>query len=232
MILINLLPPELRKRGAEFQFNPIMAGGVGGLALCVVVLFGFLWLRGELATANDILADKNTELEAKTAQAKVVTERQALIADFEKRRDTLFGLLGRKMYWARTIDEFSKQITGEWSQPGFKVSAGDLTISYIPTEKRAGGADEVRASFRWRYKIVGEENQKSGDYINSFFKTIEKGPFWASQGFISKPDDRYDGDRPRWNPGIKRVIVEGGVDWQRVKLSEFMKKGVKTPRGK
>ena len=231
MILINLLPPELRKRRAEFQFNPIMAGGIGGLAVAALALVGFLWLKSELTRANNLLADLNVELETKTAQAKVVQERQALIAQFESRRDTLFSLLGRKLYWARTIDDFSKQLTGEWSQPGFKVSAGDLTISDIPTEKRAGGPEEVRASFRWRYKIVGDENQKSGDYINSFFKTIERGEFWAKQGFISKPDDRYDGDRPRWNATIKKVIVEGGVDWQRVKLAEFMKKGVKTPRG-
>jgi len=231
MILINLLPPEMRKRRTEFQFNPIMGGLAAGIAVSVLALLGFLWLRGELKTSEGILADKQAELETKTAQATAVEERRSLIAQFEKRRDDIFGLLGRKLYWARTIDDFSKQLTGEWSQPGFKVSAGDLTISDIPTEKRPGAPDEVRASFRWRYKIVGDENFKSGDYINSFFKTIENGDFWARHGFISKPDDRYDGDRPRWNAAIKKVIVEGGVDWQRVKLAEFMKKGAKPPRG-
>lgn len=232
MILINLLPPELRRRKAEFQFNPMMAGAAGGLVAVLLMVGVFFWVKGRLEIANQTLDQRNEDLAMKTAQAAAVAEREALIAAFESRRDTLFGLLGRKMYWARTIDEFSKQLTGEWNESGFRVSAGDLTVSELPsTGERRGGAEEVRASFRWRYKIVGDVNQKSGDYIKSFFKTIEKGEFWSGQGFVGKPEERYDGDRPRWNDDIKKVIVEGGLDWQRVKLAEFMKKGAKAPQG-
>lgn len=231
MIIINLLPPELRKRKTEFQFNPMMGGGVAGAVVCVLALCVFLWLKARVAESTLILEEKTATLAEKTAQAQAVTEREALIAAFENRRDTIFGLLGRKMYWARTIDEFAKQIAGEWTQPGFQVSSGDLTITDLPTEKRAGGPNEARASFRWRYKIVGDVNTKSGDYINSFFKTMERSAFWSSQGFVGKPDALYDGDRPRWNEKIKKVIVEGAVDWQRYKVAEFMKKGVKTPQG-
>lgn len=230
MIIINLLPPELRRRKFEFQFNPMMGGGIAGAVAVLLMLVAFLWLRSELAAAQDLLSEKNAELAEKTAKAEAVIQRKALIAAFEKRRDTVFSLLGRKMYWARTIDEFAKQLSGEWSQPGFVVSAGELTITDIPTEKRAGAAEEVRASLRWRYKIIGDVDQKSGDYIKSFFDTIEKGPFWVEQGFVGKPDDRYEGDRPRWNGEVKKIIVEGALDWQRFKLAEFMKKGVKTPR--
>jgi len=231
MIIINLLPPEMRRRKAEFSFNPMMGGAIGGAIACLLMLGAFLWVKGRVANATAVLEERTIILGEKTILAQAVLDRQATIAAFENRRDTIFALLGRKMYWARTIDEFSKQLTGEWSISGFKVSAGALTITDIPTEKRAGGAEEVRASFRWRYKIVGDVNTKSGEYINSFYKTILTGPFWTTQGFIGKPEENYDGDRPRWDAGINKVIVEGGVDWQRYKLAEFMKKGAKSPVG-
>lgn len=236
MILINLLPPELRKRKTNIQFNPMMAGAAAGLLVSLVALAFFLWIKLKLLPdANAFLAEKQDELAVKTAQAEEVKKLEAQIADFENRRDTLFTLLGRKMYWARTIDEFSRQLTGEWSVPGFQVSAGDLTLAEIASPRKAAGAkgpEEVLWSFRWRYKIVGTEDQKSGDYIQSFFKTIERSPFWSDHGFVGKPEDRYDGDRPRLNDRIGKVIVEGGLDWQRMKLAEFSTtKGAKSPQG-
>jgi len=30
---------------------------------------------------------------------------------------------------------------------------------------------------------------------------------------------RYDGDRPRWNKALQKVVVEGNLDWQRTKVA-------------
>ena len=231
MIIINLLPPEMRRRKAEFALNPMVGGAIGGAIACLLMLGAFLWVKGRVANATAILEDRTAVLAEKTILAQAVLDKKASIAAFENRRDAIFALLGRKMYWARTIDEFSKQIAGEWSIPGFKVSAQSLTISDLPTEKRAGGAEEVRASFRWQYKIVGDVLTKSGEYNKSFYSTVQNGPFWNTQGFIGKTDERYLGDRPIWDDNIKKVIIVGAVDWQRFKLAEFMKKGAKTPVG-
>jgi hypothetical protein len=232
MILINLLPPELRKRKTDFHFNPIMAGAVVGLALSILAVLGFFWLKSEVTASTRLLVTKKAELTKKTAEAAVVTEKKGQIAKFENRRDALAKLLGAKMYWARTLDEWATMVTGDWSQAGFTVSAKNLTISQVAVPRRAGNAqEEVRASFRWEYKIMGEDRQKSGDYVNSFFKTIEKGKFWSSQGFDGKPDDLYTGDRPSFIEKIKRVIVVGSLDWQRVKVIDVKKSGAKPPQG-
>lgn len=223
MILINLLPPELRRRRST-SLNPMFAGTVGGGLLVLLAIGGYGWLKfSRMPYAEAELARLQTDLAEKTAKADAVLKREAIIVEFEKRRDNILALINRKVYWARTIDDFANLLAGQWSIDGFHVRAQELTISEMsdrPNPGAAGkkGATDVRYSFKWRYKILGDED-RSGDYINSFFKTVEHGRFWSENGFVGKPEERYDGDRPRWNGDLQKVVVEGNLDWQRLKLA-------------
>jgi len=222
MILINLLPPELRKR-ASTGISPLFAGAVGGGVLVLLMASAFLWLQfSRLPKAEQIVVERTQELGEKTIVADRVLALKATIIDYENRRDSILALINRKVYWARTIDEFSSLLTGQWSVEGFQVSVQDMTMAEIPGDPKA--PDNVRCSFRWRYKLIGGED-RSGDYINSFFKTIELSRFWIDHGFVDKPDLGYDGDRPRWNPQLQKVVVEGTLNWERLKIA--LKPGTK-----
>lgn len=216
MILINLLPPELRKRAAT-GISPVFAGAVGGGLAVLLAITAFVWLQFfRLPAAEHERAERTTELAEKTAQADRVLALEAQIVEYEKRRDSILALINRKVYWARTVDEFASLLTGQWSVDGFRVSAQDLTFAELASDPKK--SDEVRCSYRWRYKLLGDED-RSGDYINSFFNTIQRSRFWTEHGFVAKPDSGYIGDRPRWNTELQKVIVEGNLDWVRVKIA-------------
>src|SRR5687768_3708325 len=101
MILINLLPPEMRKRAAT-GISPVFASAIGGGLLVALALAGFLWLQFvRLPNAERVLAERTTELAEKTAKANEVLALEAQIIEYEKRRDDILALINRKVYWAR-----------------------------------------------------------------------------------------------------------------------------------
>jgi hypothetical protein len=225
MILINLLPPELRKRHVG-SVSPVFFAAIGGGVLNLVLLASWAYLKFKVVPAlEEEVGAKTTILEQKTVDADRVIAKKATINDFETRRNYIVSLINRKVYWARTLDEFATQLTPgatpetpPWTVEGFDVRVQDISITELGGEKRAGGAPEdVRFGFRWRYKIVGNQRDRSGDYVRSFFKTIETGRFWREQAFEGKPEDRYLGDKPVWNDKIAKVIVDGSLDWVRHK---------------
>jgi hypothetical protein len=69
----------------------------------------------------------------------------------------------------------------------------------------------------WHYKLMGDERQRGGDYINAFFNTIKSSPFWSEQSFVGKPEDTYGGDHPSWNTELQQLVIEGPLSWMRVK---------------
>nr|MBA2521720.1 hypothetical protein [Solirubrobacterales bacterium] len=198
---------------------------VGGGLLNLVLLGTWAYLKFKVLPDLEKQRDDKTELLAKkTTDAERVSAKEAQITEFQDRRNLIVALLGRKVYWARTLDEFANQLTGAgdtpaWTVPGFDVRVQSLDIAELGAggDRRGGAAEEVRFGFRWRYKIVGEQKDRSGDYVRSFFKTIESGRFWTEQNFEGKPEDRYLGDKPVWNDRIAKVLVDGSLDWVRRK---------------
>ncbi len=221
MILINLLPPELRKRhgGLSPAFLSVVAGGGACLLLALLWLY-LLWIR--IPNAERVIADKNADLAAKTVQAEAVLKIEREITEAKDRYDQIVGMMTKKVYWARTIDEFATLLNGPYTIPNFDVRCQEITISEsagLPGDRRGGSADNAVAfNVSWRYKLLGKERPLAGDYINSFFNTIKGSKFWDEHGFVGKPDATYRGDTPRMNKNIGRVVVEGNLDWQRVKV--------------
>jgi len=219
VILINLLPPELRKRrgGVSPVFLSIVVGGAANAAA-----IGFwVWIAYFRIPAAQQLQAKLTQDELdKGKQAAVVTAMEQEIVNNQARRDTIVGLTARKVYWARTMDDFAQTMDGPWiNQSGFEVCISDLSFREgVGTSGRANEAQEIVFDFRIRYKIVGASLVESGQYVKSFYSTIEKSPFWINYGFQGKPEEGYTGDTPRWNSTIGRVMVELPADWRRVQV--------------
>jgi hypothetical protein len=231
MILINLLPPELRRRGGGI--SPVFASLVGGGIVNGLLLLFYAWVTFiRIPAAKAELAQRQQELTDKTTLANAVNERKNLIAEFEARRDLVMRLLASKVFLARNLDDFANLLTGtfqistpngNWVDiPDLRVRALELQIKDVAQagQTNAQKVTEVSYSFRWKYQIVGEQQQRSGDYVKSFFESIERSPFWKGYGkdaFIGKPIDPYLGDQPVWVPEIQRLVIEGSLEWRRRK---------------
>lgn len=226
MILINLLPPELRRRqsGVSPMFISVVAGGGACLLLLVIYLY-VQFVR--IPASQAFLEAKKQELEEKTKLANEVLELEKQIDEARERRQKIVGLMLRKVYWARTIDEFATLLNGPWLTPGFDVRCLNLAVNEgaAPGDRRtAGGPDTVNYQVVWGYKLLGKERPLAGDYIKSFFETINSSKFWTEQGFVEKPDKNYFGDTPRMNTQIGRVVIEGTLTWNRVKVIKELKR--------
>src|SRR3954471_16419673 len=185
MILINLLPPELRRRqgGLSPAFLSVVAGG--GVCVLLAMLWLYLiWIR--IPNAERVIADRNADLAAKTIQANEVLKLEAEITEAKDRYDQIVGMMTKKVYWARTVDEFATLLSGPYTIPNFDVRCQEITITEsagVPGNNRRGGAlgaGEAGIAFNvsWRYKLLGKERPLAGDYIKSFFDTIKGSKFW------------------------------------------------------
>ena len=245
MILINLLPPELRKRGGGV--SPVFASVVGGGVVNGLLLLFFLYVQFvRLPAAVKLLNDKTAELDTKTLQADAVLKRKEVIASFEARRDRVLDLLASKMFLARNLDDFANLLAGKWAlssqnggtieQAGVEVRALDLSIKEATggtTENRGPSkTSEVVYAYKWKYQIVGPIQDRSGDYVKAFFYTIENSPFWrgysAKDGFMDKPETPYLGDHPEWVPEIQRSVIENSIEWKRRKVVDLTPKPKKS----
>ena len=222
MILINLLPPEMRKK--QGNVNPLVYGIAACYLAALIPVGTWAWLKySRLPYATQELERVNLDLEQKTAEASAVEALEGQIAEFEAHRDEVVGLLARKVYWARTINDFANHLDGPDGTPwkGFDVCCTELTIQPVNIPREGGGAakreESVAVGFRGRYKLLGLERDKAGDYVRDFFFSTEASKFWAQTGFMGKPEATYRGDTPDWKPGISRVSVEFTLDWVRLK---------------
>lgn len=218
MILINLLPPELRKK--DRHSDPLVIGWAVALATAFIPVGLWAWVHyGRLPQAQRILEEEKVVLEQRIAEAAIVEKERAQIKEFEVHRDLVVGLLARKVFWARTLDEFIDHLTGPgW--PGFEVSCTDLQIAPAVAAAGRGGradADLERFSFRAKFRLLGDQSDKAGDNINAFFSRTEASTFWTRNGFLDKPELSYAGDKPEWRKEIDRVAVDMTIEWVRAK---------------
>jgi hypothetical protein len=217
MILINLLPSEMRKK--QGNSNPLVYAVAACYLVALVPAGTWAWLKySRLPEAVATLDQRNVELDQKTNEAAAVDAMRGQIAEFEAHRDSIVGLLARKVYWAKALDDFANHLNGPGGTPwqGFDVCCTELTI--LPQSGAVSKAGErVSVGFRGRYKLVGMERDKAGEYVRDFFLTTENSKFWAATGFQGKPELTYRGDTPEWKSKINRVTVEFTLDWVRVK---------------
>jgi len=219
MILINLLPPELRKRSTSY--NPAALGWVAAMAACFLLFLfcGYVHWK-KLPEAERIQEEKQTELDEKTKIAAEVLKKEEEITALKERKDKLNELIGRKVYWAHTLDDFANLLASDFPG-GFHVRCLDLNIS--PGAERRGEGPTY--SFRGRYQMVGDDKQKMGEYLHAMFRTFGTSTFWKQDGFIGKPEDSYIGDRPTVNVTIGKAINSLNLEFQRAKPTAKPKAG-------
>ncbi|MBA3707923.1 MAG: hypothetical protein H0W83_03770 [Planctomycetes bacterium] len=218
MILINLLPPELRKSASGI--NPIVVTIAAGASVCLLLLCFLGWIRFvKIPGAQKINDQKQAELITVREQADQVEQIRAQITEHLARRDALLNQLGKKVYWAHTLDDFVNLLGGNW--PGFAVRCLDLTTAPIGGERKG----ESTNSFKVRLQVVGDERTKSGDYIKAFFHKVTDSTFWKQNGFLGKAEDTYYTDKPVWNPTLGKVIIFFNLEFQRVKSINKPKAG-------
>jgi hypothetical protein len=217
MILINLLPPELRKK--RVGINPVVvSAGVGGLA--AVLLAGFLaYLHLErIPKSNGVLADTQARLEDAKRQAEDVAAKKARIAEVKQQCDKVNELLAQKVYWARTLDDFANMLTVKWPDQSFDARCTDLSVA-PRTEAGAGaarGKGGIAYTVKAKFKFTGTREDEVGDYINAFFRIVRESEFWK-RGFTGNPNDVYRADTRVWNESIKRVVFELPLEFTRMK---------------
>lgn len=223
MILINLLPPEMRKKHGDT--NPLVYAIAACYIAALIPVGTWAWLKYDrMPHAAQVLEETNADLEQKTAMAAQVEALEAEITEFQTHRDMIVGLLARKIFWAHTIDDFANHLDGPGGVPwkGFEVCCTELTIQPMSATGAVAGAarakdEAVSAGVRGRYKLVGVEADKAGDYVRDFFIGTEASKYWQQNGFIGKPELTYRGDTPDWKKNIDRVTVEFALDWTRTK---------------
>jgi hypothetical protein len=218
MILINLLPPELRKRSTTY--NPLVLVFIGEMAACLLIFCFCAWVHwGKIKEAEELRDAKQEELDHKTQQAQAVLDKEAQIAELEERQGKLRDLLGRKVYWAHTLDDFANLLSSEF--PGFHVRCLGLDITPA-SDKRAEG---MLYSFRARFQVLGDDKTKVGEYIHTMFRTFASSTFWKQDGFVGKPEDSYPGDRPGFNEKINKVTDSLNLEFKREKPKAKTKAG-------
>ena len=226
MILINLLPPELR-RSRSSGVNPVVLAAAAGIAIVLGLASTWAWVEfGRIRIAETLLAQRDVELVEATARADKVKAIDLQITQFEKLHQTITRLITRKVFWARTLDDFANLLaqTGDnrWTREGYEVRCTGLTIAPAVAAAAGRGAttagESVSFSFRATFKIVGEQRDQAGDYVQSFFQTVDLSRFWREHGFIGNAEEPFKGDSPKVVADIGRVVTDLPLEWRRVKI--------------
>ena len=225
MILINLLPPELR-RSRSSGVNPVMLAAAAGIAVVLGLACTWAWIEfGRIRVAQELLVKREEELVEATARADKVKAIDQQIASFEKLHQTITGLITRKVFWARTLDDFASLLAqhgdNRWTREGYEVRCLGLTIApgatAGPTRGGAKAGESVAFSFRASFKIVGDQRDQAGDYVQSFFRSVEMSRFWRENGFVGRAEDPFKGDTPRAILGLAKISTDLPLEWRRVK---------------
>lgn len=227
MILINLLPPELR-RSRRSGVNPVILAAAAGVVIVLGLAGTWAWVEfSRVKAATATLAQLDTDLLAATARADKVRAIDKEIAAAEALHGTITRLITRKVFWARTLDDFcnllAQQGENRWTREGYEVRCTGLTIApvaatAVKTRGKSTGGESVSYSFRANFKIVGEQRDQAGDYVRSFFQSVDLSRFWREHGFIGNAEDPFRGDSPRVVADIDRIVTDLPLEWRRVKV--------------
>ena len=133
MILINLLPPELR-RSRSSGINPVVLAAAAGIVIVLAAAATWAWIEfSRIRAAEELLAKREQELVVATAAADKVKAIDQQISQFEKLHQTITSLITRKVFWARTLDDFASLLAqhgdNRWTREGYEVRCTGLTIA-------------------------------------------------------------------------------------------------------
>ena len=67
-----------------------------------------------------------------------------------------------------------------------------------------------------QFQIYGNDFDKAGDYLRSFFDGVEASPFWLKNNFQKKGEESYRGDSPVWHPEVGLVQISLKSEFTRI----------------
>ena len=228
MIIINVLPPEYRRR--DIGVNPITLSIAAAVAVNVIV--ALLWVYVQflcIPYAEGVREQRTNDKSMAQLEAKKVDDIEAEIAKQEGVKQALFNLLNKKVYWAQTLNDFvgvlgnpnNKLNTGE-----FRVSVDSLKISEVKAQttgrRKKVGAEENTGrifNYEWRVQVVSNDPMKSNANIRAFFEVFESDKFWFKHNFDGKPDVTYGGSAVKWEEDVERGVSVFNLKWRRQVIS-------------
>ncbi len=229
MIRINLLPSELRKGRRSVNPHALGIGATAAAAVLAACLWAWIhWvsLPGAIAAVD---AHKAT-LEDRKRKAAEVEALEKEIAVLRDQRDAVRNLIESKVTWAKTIDDLASLVSGTFTLNGFDVRISELAV--VPVVAAAGAraaaargpaaakdkSEKIEFAMKLRFKLLGAQKNLNGNYIKSFFDTVERSTWWTEHGFVGKPETDYKGDDPRWNEKIQRTVIDLPLKFTRQKV--------------
>jgi hypothetical protein len=236
MILINLLPPELR-RARRSGISPVFLAAAAGLIVVLGLFSTWMWVEyGRIRAADAKIADLEVELAEATAKADQVKAVEQEITNYEKLHETITKLITAKVFWARTLDDFANLLAqtngNHWTlEDEYEVRCIGFSVSPAQSQSSRSSrqGETVSFAFRANFRITGKNRDKAGDYVRSFFRTVELSRFWKDNGFVGKAEDPFRGDSPRYNKDLGLVVTDLPLEWNRVKVIPALEKPTAPP---
>jgi type IV pilus assembly protein PilN len=130
MIKINLLPREERKRHAPMNTKLLLAG-VAGLAVVGVMVYGWIWLSGEVSRLQADIQRTQAELRRYEELAKQVDKFQTEKKRLEEKLKVIQALMVAQGGPVRLLDEVSKALPNEVWLTALTRSGKKLDVSGI-----------------------------------------------------------------------------------------------------
>ena len=214
MIRVNLLPQELRRRSGS-SVSPVFAGSAVSVILLLMMGALWYWVQDRIAISEQRLADLNTELAIEQKKASEVRAFDKQITAIEQQVNKIKSLIDRKVYQTEMLDDFANLfgVDGNFSQSELQASVKSFTlkpISSSPNRRRNNNRqqpDAIAYLFTVQFHLYGNDYNKAGDYLKSFFDGVDGSPFWAKNNFQNKAEDSYRGDNPIWHQDLGLVEI-------------------------
>lgn len=228
MIIINVLPPEYRRR--DIGINPITISIAGAALVNFIVVLVWLYIAFiSIPAAEKERSDREAVKNRVAAEAAKVDKIEGKITAQLKVRKTLIDLLNKKVYWAKTLNDFVNVLT-EPSNPlnssGFEVSVESFEITETQKQqvrtrgKKQSDADSGRSfDFEWKALVLTDNPQAIPEHIRTFFFVFESSDFWIKHGFKNQPDKSYTGNKIEVKEEVGKAIAIFDLTWNRIVFS-------------
>ncbi|NRA39312.1 MAG: hypothetical protein HRU15_14295 [Planctomycetes bacterium] len=225
MIIINVLPPEYRRR--DIGINPITLSIAGAAFVNVIILM--LWAYIQFLSIPAALDEKviaTADRDRWKIEAEKVKKVDEQITKAEKRFGELADLLNKKVYWAKTLSDFINIIATDdrLNSTHFQISIDSLAIKELsssgraPRGKKKSTAPQGRTfNFDWKVRIVGSNRADMGAHTHTLFTVFETSDFWGPEAssFMDLPDKSFKGSKITVNEKIDKAVTSFDLKWKR-----------------
>ncbi len=192
MILINLLPDEMRRTKSSspkalalvFAASVLCFGGLGTA--------GFLWfnVRADKQGRVDIAQEQLDNLTPRAKYADTLAKEKA---DFEKRNKTIGEIAASRIVWTRKLDRLGEIVSRDSTQRSHRVWLQSIDID-SRADSNNGGVE-----------LKGSSAGSDLDGVSNFHEDLKNDPVFA-EGFVAytSPQSKLGDEDDDFEPPQKR----------------------------